>query len=167
MSGAHQGQTYVVMAAAAHASMARCRECKAKMLWFVTENGARMPLDIASAEQLDNGQLRCVSHFATCPKAERFRKRKSKPKRSCPTDGCTGTARSGELFCPACWRLVPKALRDEVCHTWKMRQNNAARHLWKAYENAARAALTVVNAKKANGKVQQLDAFSDGKNDPG
>lgn len=168
MTDAHKGTTYIVMAAAAKASLARCRECGVRMLWFVTDAGARMPLDIESATPVDGGRIECVPHFATCPKADRFRKRKAEPKKPCPAENCEGTVLSDELLCHDCWSLVPKRLRDEVRRTWKLcSQNAGARALWKSYEGAAAAAINDVNAKKANRKVRQIDAFGNQTPDPG
>jgi hypothetical protein len=69
----------------------RCRSCDAPIVWALTEKGARMPLDaeptpagslvlvdgIARRPQIgeDVPYLQYVSHFATCPNADRHRKR--------------------------------------------------------------------------------------------
>jgi len=46
---------------------ARCRSCQASILWVVTvKAGKRAPID-------PDG----ISHFATCPEAERWRKPKA------------------------------------------------------------------------------------------
>jgi hypothetical protein len=42
-----------------------CRGCGAKVIWIVTKAGRNMPVD-------SDG----TSHFATCPQAKQFRKRK-------------------------------------------------------------------------------------------
>jgi len=75
----------------------RCRSCKAPIIWVKTEKGLRMPVD---PEPVSNGNLllrqrlyhiplalyiskankpspeekRYVSHFATCPEAEKHRR---------------------------------------------------------------------------------------------
>jgi hypothetical protein len=62
----------------------QCKSCSAHVLWVVTESGARMPLDAEPERRfvVDSGTnpMRArvrntyVSHFATCPNAERWRK---------------------------------------------------------------------------------------------
>lgn len=66
-----------------------CKSCGAAILWALTDNGKRMPVN---AEPVENGNLLLVadedgpraiyatqgthvSHFATCPYAENWRKR--------------------------------------------------------------------------------------------
>lgn len=69
----------------------RCRACNAEIEWVLTEGGKRMPLDV---EPRDDGNLLIVSnhgstpvvryvtagdgnrvsHFATCPGANEFRR---------------------------------------------------------------------------------------------
>ena len=64
----------------------QCKSCNAHILWVETENGKRMPLDLeperrfvieaeAGADPM-KARLRntYVSHFATCPNADRWRK---------------------------------------------------------------------------------------------
>jgi hypothetical protein len=79
------------------ATIGRCKSCGATIFWTVTEAGKRMPCNLVAAEK---GNLvvdfstdpptsrhatkleawpvvaRYVSHFATCPTAEKHRKRK-------------------------------------------------------------------------------------------
>lgn len=43
---------------------ARCRSCDARVLWLESKNGKRSPFD-------PDG----ISHFATCPQADRWRKK--------------------------------------------------------------------------------------------
>ena len=54
----------------------RCRDCNAKIIWFTTPTGRRMPVDEDTVEagqyELDLSKHR--SHFATCPSADKFRK---------------------------------------------------------------------------------------------
>lgn len=64
-----------------------CRSCNAPVLWVETESGKRMPLDAEPERRfvLEAGtspmraRLRntYVSHFSTCPQAERWRKEPS------------------------------------------------------------------------------------------
>lgn len=72
-----------------------CRSCGAPIVWALTEQGKRMPLDalvttvmamfnesgpitvanIATADEISWRQVKGhVSHFATCPQADRWRK---------------------------------------------------------------------------------------------
>ena len=44
--------------------------CGAKIKWFITPKGKRMPVDVFESGAVD-------SHFATCPNAEQFRKKKA------------------------------------------------------------------------------------------
>ena len=77
--------------------MASCRSCGAELVWAVTANGKRIPLDTKPVEHPKSGLFRLVSagidprirpplaasadaddlyvsHFATCPNAEEWRK---------------------------------------------------------------------------------------------
>ncbi len=83
-------------------AFSRCRACNAPMVWGVTESGAKMPVDPEPVEGgnvivlsdaglagplvkvlgeptlldgLAEPTVRYVSHFATCPNAEEFRRR--------------------------------------------------------------------------------------------
>lgn len=51
-------------------SYSRCQGCKRPMEWWITPTGARTPMD---PMRLDESPA--VSHFATCPKADDFRKK--------------------------------------------------------------------------------------------
>lgn len=42
-----------------------CRSCGAEILWIVTSAGKRAPMNLDGT----------TSHFATCPQADRWRKR--------------------------------------------------------------------------------------------
>lgn len=161
-----RGTAYFVDGDAARRSEALCRACNARIAWIVTPNGKKLPLDVDRGEQLDSGELKCVPHFATCPQADRFREKKSKPKSACPVTGCDGIVREGELLCASCWRQVPKRQRDEVWHTWKAAKGGP-RADWKTYESAAKAALASANASRANRAVRQIDAFGQNQVDPG
>ncbi|HSS11799.1 MAG TPA: hypothetical protein VLL25_18065 [Acidimicrobiales bacterium] len=79
--------------------MAKCRSCRARIVWAVTENGKRIPLDeqttsegnLERTGQLDDGTPivrflalheaipthpdRYVSHFASCPDSGKWRRR--------------------------------------------------------------------------------------------
>lgn len=61
---------------AAHAKrIARCRTCKAQVIWFKTPRGSNMPVDAVSVNRNDV-QLdlnRHISHFATCPQRRKAR----------------------------------------------------------------------------------------------
>lgn len=57
----------------------RCRGCPADIYWVRLESGKSMPVDV----NVEGGQKptasyagRGVSHFATCPAAQNFRRRK-------------------------------------------------------------------------------------------
>lgn len=77
-----------------------CRSCQAAVLWAVTHNGKRMPVDAEPVEGgniklrregdkviaefpgkehpalfEDNNRARYVSHFSTCPESTEWRKR--------------------------------------------------------------------------------------------
>lgn len=69
---------------------ARCRSCGAPVLWITTEKGKRMPVNAEPADggnviidptsgighyvPKQPGQLAHVSHFATCPESEKWRR---------------------------------------------------------------------------------------------
>lgn len=50
----------------------RCKGCGAAIEWWYTPEGGRMPLDI-----MLEATTPVTSHFATCPNAAEFRKRKA------------------------------------------------------------------------------------------
>lgn len=55
----------------------RCRSCRARIIWFTTPAGKKMPVDADTVEP-DDDELdlsRHESHFATCPNANLHRKR--------------------------------------------------------------------------------------------
>lgn len=70
----------------------QCRSCGADIIWTITANGKKMPVDAEPAERpqgvfhLDEresgevhsrsaaGELVYLSHFATCPNADQHRK---------------------------------------------------------------------------------------------
>lgn len=61
-----------------HPLATRCKSCDARIVWFVTASGKRMPVDENStlptdaAHQLD--LARHKSHFATCKFADQHRR---------------------------------------------------------------------------------------------
>lgn len=73
--------------------MPTCRACGAEVLWGTTDTGKRMPLDVVPtlSGNVEYGavtgqvrvvgkvqigdKLRYVSHFATCPVGEQFRRK--------------------------------------------------------------------------------------------
>jgi hypothetical protein len=50
---------------------AHCRGCNAKIEWWSTPKGKKMPFDV----RMSDGQEVLESHWATCPVADRFRSR--------------------------------------------------------------------------------------------
>ena len=49
---------------------AKCRGCGQEIEWYFTPKGGKMPFDLM---QEDNSPA--VSHFATCPNADEFRRK--------------------------------------------------------------------------------------------
>jgi hypothetical protein len=56
----------------------RCRSCNAKIIWFITERGNNMPVDAdtVEADDIELDLERHKSHFATCPNADKHRKKR-------------------------------------------------------------------------------------------
>lgn len=52
---------------------ARCRSCQAPIYWVLTEKGKRAPYN---ADAGPNGEP--VSHFATCPESQAWRRSKAR-----------------------------------------------------------------------------------------
>lgn len=56
----------------------RCTSCHAKVIWFKTAAGNKMPVDADTVEPTDNVEeldlARHQSHFASCPNASKHRK---------------------------------------------------------------------------------------------
>lgn len=66
----------------------RCEECGAEIIWATTDKGRKMPLDakpvrgfaIRPVARGNPGEYTCISaaihvtHFATCPHADMFRR---------------------------------------------------------------------------------------------
>lgn len=51
--------------------LSRCRSCQAPIVWRKTPGGKYQPMDF----DLLTGKPTDVSHFATCPQADAWRKR--------------------------------------------------------------------------------------------
>lgn len=47
---------------------ANCRSCKEEIYWIKTKNGKNMPVSMGMMNEY-------ISHFATCPAANKFRKK--------------------------------------------------------------------------------------------
>lgn len=47
---------------------AECRSCGAPIIWCLTKNGKKMPVDFPESNEPT------TSHFATCPDGEKWRK---------------------------------------------------------------------------------------------
>jgi hypothetical protein len=62
-----------------HPHATSCSSCGARIVWFRTAAGKRMPVDESSTKPADaEHQLdlkRHVSHFATCPDAAKHRRK--------------------------------------------------------------------------------------------
>jgi hypothetical protein len=72
--------------------MSNCRSCTAPITWVYTQGGQRTPLDeqpepagewvligrttVRKAQPDDDPKLRFVSHWATCPDASKWRRRR-------------------------------------------------------------------------------------------
>jgi len=54
----------------------RCSSCNTRIIWFRTVNGKSMPVDADSVRPEDDelDLERHVSHFRTCPNADKHRK---------------------------------------------------------------------------------------------
>lgn len=61
-----------------HPFTVRCSSCGADIVWFRTKAGKRMPVDESSTQPNDAEHMldlkRHISHFATCPEANKWRK---------------------------------------------------------------------------------------------
>ena len=64
--------------------MAICKGCGAKIVWIKTENGKLTPIDAKPEKRYVSIDYSWkvmdthISHFATCPEADHFRKSKTK-----------------------------------------------------------------------------------------
>lgn len=56
----------------------RCRSCNKQIVFLKTRNGKAMPVDADTVEPSDQefDQQRHKSHFASCPKADKHRRRR-------------------------------------------------------------------------------------------
>lgn len=54
-----------------HDGVGRCSRCDARMEWFVTPKGRRMPFSLKPGTE-----TKYQAHFASCPFASHFRKKK-------------------------------------------------------------------------------------------
>lgn len=54
----------------------RCKSCRARIIWFETPRGKKMPVDADTVEPGDTelDLKRHVSHFATCPNSAQHRR---------------------------------------------------------------------------------------------
>jgi hypothetical protein len=61
-----------------HPFTRQCTSCGADIVWFRTSSGKRMPVDEATTKPNDAEHMldlkRHISHFATCPEADKWRK---------------------------------------------------------------------------------------------
>lgn len=66
--------------------MSECKSCGAPIVWALTEAGKKVPLDVKSEKRFilkDKVSVEVilrntyVSHFATCPNADKHRKKSS------------------------------------------------------------------------------------------
>lgn len=55
----------------------RCNSCRAKIIWFKTAAGKNMPVDehTVGPDDQEYDPPRHVSHFATCPNADKHRRK--------------------------------------------------------------------------------------------
>lgn len=58
--------------------LSTCRSCGAAICWTHTDSGARVPLDMKTVRALPDGRSVAVTHFADCPEADGWRKKKRK-----------------------------------------------------------------------------------------
>lgn len=56
-----------------------CRSCARSIVWLLTNNQKRMPVDsgAVSADDVYYDPQRHASHFATCPDRDKWRKKKA------------------------------------------------------------------------------------------
>lgn len=73
--------------------MAECRACKAPIVWVKTEAGKLNPMDPL---QEDATLASTVSHFATCPKAQQFRRVQKKLREKAAAKPLSNTPRMFE-----------------------------------------------------------------------
>lgn len=58
---------------------AQCRSCGAVIVWLKTSRGKSIPVNAGTAKEGDTNfdAKRHIAHFATCPEADKFRRRKA------------------------------------------------------------------------------------------
>lgn len=58
--------------------IARCRSCRARIVWLKTSAGRNMPVDADTVEADDEefDSTRHKSHFSSCPNADHHRKKR-------------------------------------------------------------------------------------------
>ena len=63
--------------------MPTCRKCRAEIHWIVTSGGKKMPIDAYPPRdkkwvkvETASGVMEVVPHFATCPFAKEFKRKK-------------------------------------------------------------------------------------------
>jgi len=49
---------------------ATCRGCGADIEWWITPRGSKLPMD-----PMERGSSEAVSHFATCPESDSFKRK--------------------------------------------------------------------------------------------
>lgn len=54
----------------------RCRSCRARIVWLVTDTGKKIPVDADTVEATDELFVwgRHITHFKTCPHANDWRR---------------------------------------------------------------------------------------------
>ncbi len=71
--------------AAAHFNTSKCRSCGAYIIWLKTSTGKNIPVDADSLDDVEieggekpifDAKAGHISHFATCPNADKHRRRK-------------------------------------------------------------------------------------------
>lgn len=58
-----------------HAQIGTCHSCQAEVAWIRTQHDQWMPLSLATAETRD-GMRYALPHFADCPEAQQWSKRR-------------------------------------------------------------------------------------------
>jgi hypothetical protein len=66
------------MSRALNGGHGQCRSCQAAIIWFKSATGKNVPIDASSVQPGDQvlDTSRHISHFATCPDADKFRRKK-------------------------------------------------------------------------------------------
>lgn len=76
--------------------LAKCTSCGKVIRWLKTEKGKNMPVDIETTRESDTlfEYGRHISHFSTCPHADRHRKREGMQ----PLSGLLGKVQTASSF---------------------------------------------------------------------